>query len=521
MSDIQTFKFRKGDLEYIKGCRFGVNWPVVYLIEDKKELYVGETLDAYSRSNNHIKNKDREKLKNIHIISDEDYNKSAILDIEAFLIQNFSADGKFKLQNKNGGLKNHNYYNRKWYQTKFEGIWEELRRQKLAEKTLDEIKNSDLFKYSPYKALTEDQEIVADELIESVVEKDKGTHIVNGGPGTGKTILALYLLKYLLEEDKTKNLKVAVVIPMTSLRKTLKRVVKTIKGLKSNMIVGPSKVVGEKYDLLIVDEAHRLTQRKNVTNFKSYDDNNKKLGLRKDATQLDWILKSSKHQILFYDENQSIRPSDLEPEMFNSLEATHHHLVSQMRVEGGDDYIEFVDDLFSPKKSKKHSFKNYDFKIYDDIKEMVGDIKKKDKEVGLSRMVSGYAWPWMTTKGKADYDIEIDGFRGVWNTETKDWVNSPNAINEVGCIHTVQGYDLNYVGVIVGPEISYDKKKKRIVIDKDKYFDVNGKNSITDPEELERYIINIYKTLMTRGIKGTYLYVVDDGLREFFRGSLK
>lgn len=102
----------------------------------------------------------------------------------------------------------------------------------------------------------------------------------------------------------------------------------------------------------------------------------------------------------------------------------------------------------------------------------------------------------------------------------KDWVNSPNAINEVGCIHTIQGYDLNYAGVIIGPEISYDPVQNKIVVDPKKYRDKNGRIGVEDMAELERYVINIYKTLLTRGIKGTYIYVADPALRELFSKSI-
>ena len=93
-------------------------------------------------------------------------------------------------------------------------------------------------------------------------------------------------------------------------------------------------------------------------------------------------------------------------------------------------------------------------------------------------------------------------------------------ISGVGCIHTIQGYDLNYVGVIIGPELSYDPVAKRLVFDKQKYMDINGKRSVTDPKELERYIVNIYKTLLTRGIKGTYVFIVDKALREYIKSKV-
>jgi hypothetical protein len=125
------------------------------------------------------------------------------------------------------------------------------------------------------------------------------------------------------------------------------------------------------------------------------------------------------------------------------------------------------------------------------------------------------------SKSKDDsFDIEIDDIKLVWNSTTQDWVNSKNAINEVGCIHTVQGYDLNYVGVIIGPELSYDKINNKLIIDSKKYMDMNGGRSIESPEELERYIINIYKTLLTRGILGTYIYAVDKDLAKYLQDNI-
>jgi uncharacterized protein len=104
-----------------------------------------------------------------------------------------------------------------------------------------------------------------------------------------------------------------------------------------------------------------------------------------------------------------------------------------------------------------------------------------------------------------------------WNQTDKDWVNSPNAFREVGCIHTTQGYDLNYTGVIFGKEIYYDRNTNSIEIDPKQYFDINGKKGIANPQELKAYIINIYKTILFRGIRGTFIYVHDQNLKEYFK----
>lgn len=515
MSDIKTFPFNKEDFDQIKDFKFGKNWPVVYLLEDKKEIYIGQTVNVHARSKQHYENPERAKLKQIHIITDEEFNVSAAFDIEAWLIQYISADEKFVLQNSNGGLKNHNYYDKAKYKAKFEIAWDNLRQMGLVKNTLEDLKNSDLFKYSPYKSLTEDQFTVARQIFKDIKKNEINTFIINGKPGTGKTILATYLFKYLKEQEETKNMNIGLVVPMASLRKTIAKVFSKIKGLKSNMVIGPNDVVKDDYDLLIVDESHRLQRRKGIMGYGAYDKVNKKLGLDNEGTQLDWIMKSSKHQIFFYDENQSVKPADIRPEDFRKLNSKKYELVSQMRVEAGQEYIAFIEDFFDLKIPRNTNFSNYDFKIFDSAEKMVSEIKEKDKKHKLARVVAGYAWPWHTARGTRDYDIEIGDLKLVWNSTAQDWVNSPNAINEVGCIHTVQGYDLNYVGVIIGPEFSYDIENKKFKVDREKYFDTNGRNGITDPNELERYIINIYKTLLTRGIKGTYVYAVNENLRNY------
>lgn len=523
MSNITTFQFNKNGLEELSKYHRGLDWPVVYIIEGDREIYVGETIHAHSRSKEHMKNPERNKLKEIHIITDNTYNKSVTLDIESSLIQYMSAEGIKILQNSNGGLKEHSYYDRESYQAKFKGIWDKLKEKGLAKKELWDIKNSDLFKYSPYKALTEDQNIFVEKIFNDIKNEKAKTYIVNGQPGTGKTVLATYLVKYLKEHKDTKHLKIALVIPMGALRKTIKKVFSSIKGLSANMVVIANDVAIDNYDLVIVDEAHRLKRRKNLgAAFKAYDDINKKLKLDKEATQLDWIIKQSKHQVFFYDKNQSVTRADIRPEQFNKLKnVANYNLTTQLRVKGGDDYIKFVENLLNLEKNIK-GVGAQDFKLFSDIGEMVAEIKEKDRKLGLCRMVAGYAWPWVSkpdrdgSKSKYEYDINIDGYELKWNSEMVDWVNSPNAINEVGCIHTIQGYDLNYVGVIIGSELKYDPIRREMYIDRNEYFDRNGQAGVTDEEELKRYILNIYKTLLTRGIHGTYVYVVDNELRKYF-----
>lgn len=551
MVKFKSFDFNSDEIKEIKNYKYGEKWPVVYFIHNEKEAYIGETTDVSIRTGQHLKNSDRKNLKKIHIISDDDFNKSAVMDIESSLIKYASADGKLTLQNLNSGLQNHEYYERSKYQEKILDIWLKLQNFKLVKHDLNEIINSDLFKFSPYKSLTTDQYLAIDFLLDDL-SKDffvNNTIIVNGSAGTGKTVLAIFLIKliksfekhrYILDDEQEvsyiakiqnilkqkSNIEIALVIPQTSLRKTLKEVFKKTDGLNASMVIGPSDVVKKKYDILIVDEAHRLKRRKGITNFGGFDKTNKNLGLDKfDGTELDWILKSSTHQILFYDAEQSIRPSDVQKNRFDELHGKenfhYYQLESQLRCKGGRDYVDYIKKIFSNSPPKEHiSFDDYEFLLIDGIDEFDRLIKDRENEFKLSRLVAGYAWDWVSKNDSSSMDIKLGNYNYIWNTTNEDWINSKNAINEVGCIHTTQGYDLNYAGVIIGNDLKYDPKTKKLFIDRENYFDKKGKVS-TDDQQLFDYILNIYQTLCLRAIKGTFLYVMDDNLRNYLKNYIK
>ena len=428
-----------------------------------------------------------------------------------------------------------------------------MKSEGITKNSLEQINNSDLFKYSPYKTLSADQKNSIIELINNLLQKNTNSIVIEGGAGTGKTILALYIFKLLnsdiddfnskdFGEDEIEFIKLvselkrnypspsmALVVPMSSFRGTLKKVFKNIKGLNASMVIGPAEVVNKKYDILIVDESHRLRKRVNLgTYFGAFDVVNKKLGLDKYiGNELDWVIMQSKKSILFYDENQSIKPSDVNKENFDNLKSNKKTLIqklkSQFRVKGGIDYVSYIDKLLNCKFRKGDNIfgvKEYEFILFDSLNDMVERIKNKNDEFGLSRLVAGFSWPWISQK-KDIHDIVIGDIKLKWNSVKDDWVNSKNSVDEVGCIHTTQGYDLNYAGIIFGNEISYDKEKNEIIIFEENYFDKNGKQSIEDPEELKNYIINIYKTILLRGIKGTYIYVCDKNLREYFSEHIK
>tara|TARA_B110000902_G_scaffold83888_1_gene99657 strand:- start:5312 stop:7513 length:2202 start_codon:yes stop_codon:yes gene_type:complete len=547
----ERYDFNKNSLKEINQNIWVKNqWPLVYFIQNeaKKVAYIGESTNFSNRIKNHLANSKKANAFNqISIIGSDKFNKSATLDIESKLIQYISSEGTYELQNGNHGLINHNYYQQDLYKNLFKDIWGKLIENKIVSKSLEEIENTELFKYSPYKSLNEDQYNSVLEIIEALTEKKTSKIFIKGSAGTGKTILATYLIKLLGSDVSDTNMddfsdneiqeinliraykikypkaEIGFVVAMSSLRKTLQNVFRKIPELKSSMIISPSDTFKKKYDLLIIDEAHRLRQYKNIGWMGVFKKNNQKLGLDNTGTELDWIIANSTNQIFFYDPAQSVKPSDIPSSHFDKLlnepNTIEIELKSQMRSNGGNDYITFVDDLLNIKRENKSFYtpEKYDIVVFDSMKDMYEQLSIKEERHGLSRLVAGYSWPWASQKDKNAIDIEIDGVELQWNKTDKDWINSEDSFRQVGCIHTTQGYDLNYTGVIFGEEISFNNATREIEIDKSKYFDKNGKRGLDNIEELKTYIINIYKTIMFRGIKGVYIYACDKNLREYFK----
>lgn len=547
--EIKVYDFDSLSVASLASHNFFVKdlWPSVYILvsNDIMQAYVGESANIVARLKNHLGHDAKRQLNKLYLITSKNFNKSATLDIESNLIKYFDADKKYQLINGNAGLLNQNYYQKSLYGQVFVNLWGKLQTGDVAEHELTKLDNTDYFKYSPYKSLTADQFESVTTILELLTTRSDQSIFIQGSAGTGKTIVAVYLMKLLLTDIEVydeesldegslylielvkkyktiySNPKIALVVPMTSLRDTLKKVFKNIKGLSAKNVIGPSEVLSTHYDLLLVDEAHRLRRRKAITNYKSFDDNNKLLGLDENGTELDWILRKSTNQILFYDALQSIRPSDILQrrfqELINKPINSVIELKSQLRVIGGADYISFVENLLECNLECKELFlKNsqYEFYLFDDLSLMISELQQREKQYGLSRLVAGYSWEW---KSKRDdvYDIDIQEVQLKWNSVNSNWINSENAFAEVGCIHTTQGYDLNYTGVIFGNEISYDPETNQIVILKENYFDRNGKAGIENAEDLKIYILNIYKTLMYRGIRGTFIYACNENLSKY------
>lgn len=510
-----------------------LNWPMVYILANENSAYVGQTTSVATRMSQHGANEEKRDFNTANIIFNEEFNASVITDYEHRLIGYMHADGRYRLTNKNDGMTDTNYFSKAAYVSMFDDLWETLRRLELADHTISEIEESEVFKYSPYKGLNTDQRVALDKILAAIGSGLEGSKpiVVEGMPGTGKTVLAVFLLKMLRDDPKFKDMNVRIVEPVTALRNTLGKSLANVSGLNPLDVISPNDLIkpamgyergSKSFDIVLVDEAHKLKRRVNLgTQFGNYDKVNKELGLPKEATQLDWVINQAKLPIFFYDPLQSVGPSCLDRDQVvrvlgdsikNSI-----RLESQMRVKGGDSYLRYVRGLLEGTQRKRMDFKDYELVLHDDFADFVASFESTFDKHNLSRMVAGYAWKWVSRKDPCASDIVIGGVGLKWNRTYDNWVglgvDDSEIAHEVGCIHSIQGYDLSYAYVILGGDIVLnddgcpESNKKG-------YFDRNGFATATK-EELDRYIKNIYYVLLTRGIQGTHIYVVDPGVREY------
>ncbi|WP_199711229.1 DNA/RNA helicase domain-containing protein [Tessaracoccus antarcticus] len=537
---------------------------MVYALDGLGQMYVGESLNVAMRFKQHRESPGKSVLGRARVVVDDTFNKSVCLDLESFLIRLFAGDGQYAVINGNAGITDADYYRRESYQETFAEVFEALRERGLFTQSMADIENSDLFKLSPFKALSEDQLAVVVDIVEGLVaDLDGGVSsriVVQGSPGTGKTIVAIFLIKLLRDiqdydarqpmqevsvfdefftEEFARSFegfRVGLVVPQQSLRRSIQRVFRRTPGLDAGMVLSAFDVGQDqgRFDLLIVDEAHRLTQRASQGSGpmnRRYADITTQLFGSDDMskTQLDWIMAKSANQLFLLDRDQSIRPADVPSGVFDALvdEAhvteRHYRLTAQHRVRAGSDYVGYVRGVLAGVPMVPRDFGEYDLRFFDDFAAMRRAVLDRDAEFGLARLVAGYAWEWVSKTDRSAYDMEIDGELMRWNTRAVDWVNSRTSRDEMGSIHTIQGYDLNVAGVVIGRDLRYDADVGQIVFDRSHYRDRNGKANNNQlgikysDEQLLTYVRNIYAVLLTRGIRGTYVYVCDPLLRDYLR----
>lgn len=367
------------------------------------------------------------------------------------------------------------------------------------------------------------------QLVKNAIRKnEKYTVIVEGGPGTGKSVVAIQLLVELISKHGfnaqyvTKN-----AAPRNVYFEELKREKYKLGYIKNLFKSSGSYIDSEpdEFDCLLTDEAHRLNEKSGI--FKNKGEN-----------QIKEIINASRVSVFFIDENQVVTASDIGSveeikkwaevcgsKVFHD-ETTK--LSSQFRCNGSDGYIAFINDLLEIKKTANaDGFDgDYELKVYDDPCQMRADLAEKNKINNKARMIAGYCYEWITkNSSSADlYDIELgNSFKAKWNFNgTQTWAIDEDSFDQVGCIHTSQGLEFDYVGIIIGKDMYF--KNGHVLTDETKRAksdqSLRGCKSKSDPTLADRIIRNTYKTLLTRGQKGCYIYCEDEALREYLKSRI-
>jgi len=380
--------------------------------------------------------------------------------------------------------------------------------------------------------MIDDQKVVYENAValacKASVEK-KQVLIVQGGPGTGKSVVAINLLvaltqKGLLAKYVSKNAAPRAVYESKLKGNATGSEIRNFFGGSGSFI----DTKNSEFDALIVDEAHRLNKFSGL--FGNLGEN-----------QIKEIIDATKFAVFFIDEDQRVtlkdigRQEEIEKWAFRAgAEVTELQLSSQFRCNGSDGYLSWLDNTLQIKDTANSIFKeiDYDFKVIDTPTELRDIIVEKNKVNNRSRMVAGYCWKWPSRNNPNAYDIEFPeyDFKMKWNLteEGSRWIISPDSVHQIGCIHTCQGLEVDYIGVVIGEDLIV--RNGKVITDASKrassdnsvkgYKKMLKDNPIEAAQTLDLIIKNTYRTLMTRGMKGCYIYCVDKETAKYFKEQL-
>ena len=380
--------------------------------------------------------------------------------------------------------------------------------------------------------LIDDQKVIYEEAIRlgvnTFMHNEKNVLIVEGGPGTGKSVLAINLLKQFLNRGMNSFYVTKNSAPREVFKAKLK--IDKMSGM-NNLFKGSGSFFdceSNSFDILLVDEAHRLNEKSGL--FSNLGEN-----------QVKEIINASRFSVFFIDENQRVTLKDNGSIAEIKKYAKQYNagiykmdLKSQFRCDGSDGYLAWLDNVLEIRETANFDLDDkYDFKVFDNPNELKETIIKLNEKNNKSRLVAGYCWDWISEgKNKSEvHDITIPeyDFGMSWNLgSSSTWAIDKESVNEIGCIHTCQGLEFDYVGVIIGDDIRYENG--HIVTDynnrakTDQSLKGIKKIAKEQGEEVaqkvtESIIKNTYRTLMTRGMKGCYVYCVNENLNNYLKNK--
>lgn len=538
-------------------ARYLLDYPTVYVAHhqasDKYKVYVGETSDIRGRTLQHLTGDSqvrddwaemtRASDAQMYVIGHTMFNKSLTLDIEnRLMLYLTSANDVVELNNRRSNPQN-DYYTRDDFDKIFSQIWRKLRsKNKELFPTERIIRDSALFKASPFHKLTREQADAKNQilgLIHAALQRNETGQLIliKGAAGAGKTVL-LSSLFYELFQGGDQNdpfnfqswdsyLLVNHVEQLTVYQQIARKL--TVMRRDEHRVSRPTRFINNHHpdqpvDVVLVDEAHLLwTQGK-----QSYRGQN----------MLPDLLARAKVVVAVFDERQVLLTNQyLEPEQIAATESMALHVVElgeQMRIDSSEETLHWIRSIIDDGVvGNIPDDDRYDLRIFDSPAELHAEVRQRASSVeqGLSRLLATFDWPYSESPPPVGdhWEVTVDDLRLPWNLEIKldrraarrnkglSWAEQEHTINEVGSTFTIQGFDLNYAGVILGPSIVYRNGRVEIDPSASANRGATQNRTLGDGSKVRvghHLIRNELNVLLTRGVNGLYIYAVDDALRE-------
>lgn len=408
----------------------------------------------------------------------------------------------------------------------------EQSKYRASKKLLDHV--AALIKGRPEYVLLDEQLVVYDKVIEAAQKGAKGKKktviIVRGGPGTGKSVIAMNLLGDLSKM----SLNAHYVTGSRAFTSTIREIVGTRASAQVRYFNSYMMADVDVIDVMIADEAHRLRESSN----NRFTPKPK----RSNQSQIRELLKASRTSVYFIDDNQVVRPGEIGSVEYIKTEAEkldcevrEFELEAQFRCAGSEGFINWVNNTLGIRRTANviwNHADNFDFRILPTVQGLETAIRELAREKVTARLAAGFCWPW--SKPKADgtlvNDVVIDGYARPWNARSNAgrlavgipkeslWAYEDGGINQIGCVYTAQGFEFDYVGVIFGPDLVYVPELADWKGDNTKSFDTVVKRS---GDRFTQMVKNTYRVLLTRGMKGCFVHFMDRNTEMFFRSRME